>query len=253
MATMAPTSPAALGDDSLLRLRDEWARVMGGFVPGLAGLEDVLCRAAEALHGRAPARILDAGGGPGLLAERMSRRWPDAAVTVLDLDPVLLALARAALPDTTRVLEGDLSAQDWACRAGGEHDLMTVMMTMHYLAPARARALYREARRALAPGGLLVVADHIPDDNAASVMRALTSAPDLAEAELAWTRWWDEAAGTEALQPLLAARRAAFAEHPATEFFAPVSWHRAAAREAGFRQVGVLWRCGPLAALTAVA
>jgi hypothetical protein len=126
-------------------------------------------------------------------------------------------------------------------------------MTLHYLAPARVRGCYDDARRALAPGGLFVVADLMPDDGVPSMMGALDPAPDEAAAELAWAQWWSDVAVVPPLRPLLAERAAIFRERPPAEFTAPVSWHVAAAREAGFREAGIVWRCGRHAALAAVA
>ena len=249
MATPAVT----LDRPQILRWREEWARVMAAFVPGLEELEDTLCRAAEAVHGRAPARVLDLGGGPGVLAERMVRRWPAAVVTLLDIDPVLLTLARHGLGSAVPALDGDLASPGWATRAGTDHDLITAVMTLHYLQPDRARACYAEARRCLAPGGLLIVADLMPDDGVPSVMSALDPAPHEAAAELAWSQWWSGLDAMPALRPVLTERTAVFRGRPPADFTAPVSWHVAAARAAGFREAGLLWRSGRHAALAAVA
>ena len=249
MATPAVT----LDRPQILRWRADWARVMSAFVPGLEDLEDTLCRTVEAVHGRAPARVLDLGGGPGVLAERMARRWPAAAVALLDIDPVLLTLARQVLDDAVPALDGDLASPGWAARAGADHDLLTAVMTLHYLQPDRARACYTGAHRCLAPGGLLIVADVMPDDGVPSVMSALDPAPHEAAAELAWSQWWGGLDSMPALRPVLAERAAIFRERPPAEFTAPVSWHVAAAREAGFREAGILWRSGRYAALAALA
>jgi trans-aconitate methyltransferase len=246
------TTAAVLDRTLITRWRAAWTQVMGGFVPGLGALEEAVCRATEAVHGRAPGRVLDLGGGPGVLAERMARRWPGAAVALMDIDPVLLTLARQALGEGVRALDGDLSSPDWVSRAGAGHDLVTAVMTLHYLPAARVRACYAEARRTLAPGGLFVVADLMPEDGLPSVMSALDPAPDEAAAELAWVQWWNDLAATRALRPLLA-ERAALLRQPPAEFTAPVSWHVTAAREAGFGEAGIIWRSGRHAALAAVA
>ncbi|MGI5521540.1 class I SAM-dependent methyltransferase [Micromonospora sp. CA-259024] len=253
MATTTGPPSAVLDRAQAVRWRETWAQVMGGFVPHLATLEETLCRVAEAARGRTPGRVLDLGGGPGLLAERMARRWSDAEVTLMDIDPVLLALARGALAAEVRALEGDLSTPGWAARVGGDHDLITVVMTLHYLTPAQVRAFYGDARRCLAPGGLLIVADLMPDDGLPSLMGALDPAPDEAAAELAWAQWWNDIGTVEALRPPLAQRAAIFDNSPPAEFTAPASWHATAAREAGFGEAGILWRCGRHAALAAVA
>ncbi|MGK5679742.1 class I SAM-dependent methyltransferase [Actinoplanes sp. URMC 104] len=231
--------------------RTAWDEVMTGFVPGLASLEAVVAEAAEAVLGRAPHRVLDLGGGPGLVAARMAGRWPRAAVTLIDIDPVLLALARDGVPGTVTVLEADLGDDSWATTAGDGYDLVTAMMTVHYLRPPLIRALYRRCHRAMSPGGLLVVADLMPDDGLPSVTDALNPAPGEAAAELAWAQWWGEAA--ESFGELMAARSEVFRSRAPANFAGSVAWHAAAVRDAGFREAGLLWRDGRHAALVALA
>ncbi|MFU8849525.1 class I SAM-dependent methyltransferase [Micromonospora sp. SL1-18] len=80
-------------------------------------------------------------------------------VTVLDVDPVLLALADAALPTGTRTVCADIASPDWMSLAGGPFDLVLAIMTVHYLPEQRLWDWYAEARKVLRPYGLLLVAD----------------------------------------------------------------------------------------------
>ncbi len=225
---------------------------MSGFVPGATALEQTVHAAAEAASGGSPRRVLDLGGGPGVFAERMARRWPGAAVTLLDLDPMLLALARAGVPGTVSVVDADLASRDWDARTGAGFDLVTAVMTVHYLAPEQARAMYAAAYRAVAPGGLLAVADLMPDDEVPGLMRALEPGPGEAAAELAWAQWWGELAEVPECRGLMSARAEVFRDRQPAEFVAGPGWHAAAARDAGFAEAGVVWRCGRYAALAAV-
>ncbi|WP_127498917.1 class I SAM-dependent methyltransferase [Actinoplanes solisilvae] len=232
------------------RWRTSWDEVMTGFVPGLSSLEESWATATEAVLGRHPRCVLDLGGGPGVVAARMASRWPSARVTMIDLDPVLLTMARSC-PALT-VLDADLGEGEWTLAAGDGYDLVTAVMTVHYLRPERIRALYRRCRRVMSPGGLLVVADVMPDDGLPAVMGALNPAPGEAAAELAWAQWWGEVASSPGFRPLMAARSEVFAGRVPANFAGDVGWHAAAARSAGFREAGVLWRDGRHAALAAL-
>jgi trans-aconitate methyltransferase len=228
------------------RWRRAWDEVMAGYLPGAASFEEALPAVVEAVCGGRPRRILDLGGGPGVFAERMAGRWPGADVAMMDLDPVLLALAGAGTGGRIRVHRGDL-ASSWD-GPDGPFDLITIVMTIHYLTPEQALALYRATRSVLRPGGLLIVADLMPEAGLDRVTRRLRPAPGLA-----WSRWWDELHAEESLRRLLDERRAVFADRVPAEFAPPADWHRSAALRSGFEQAGVVWRWGAHAALAAVA
>lgn len=72
----------------------------------------VFARLAQAMPGLAPASLLDVGAGPGTAAWAARDTWPDlAAITLLDRNPALRALARQ-LADagslTAEIVAGDL-------------------------------------------------------------------------------------------------------------------------------------------------
>lgn len=254
MALMSQTSPLVpvLERAAVERWRVSWDAVMAGFLPASDSCEAALMAVAEAVSGGSPGRILDLGGGPGVFAERMAARWPGAQVGLVDLDPVLLALAAAGGGGRIGVYNADLEA-DWTdvIAADGPFDLLTAVMTVHYLPPERVRAFYRAARAVLRPGGLLVVADLMPEAGLDGVTARLSPAADEAVAAMAWTRWWDGLRADAPLRPLMRRRAAILGDRVPAEFTPPVNWHRDAARAAGFAEAGVVWRWGVHAALAA--
>jgi SAM-dependent methyltransferase len=108
------------------------------------------------------AAILDVGGGASTLADDLlSRGYSD--VTVLDLSPTAIGAARARLgprADQVRWIVGDL------CEVAlPEHrfDLWHDRAVFHFLLEPQARRRYVEqVRRALKPGGHVIVATFGP-------------------------------------------------------------------------------------------
>lgn len=223
---------------------------MASYLPGLPALEDVIVAAAETSCAGPPSLVLDLGGGPGAMAGRLAVRWPGADVRLLDLDPVLLSLARAGTPAGVTVHHADLADSSWLTPVAGcrPADLITVVMTTHYLPEGSVRALYRDIRTVLRPGGLLVVADRMHDGDLPAVMSPLRPAGGPA-----WAEWWDEIGAEPGLHAAMAERRELFADRLPADFTPDEQWHRAAALAAGFREAGMVWRHGAHAALCAVA
>ena len=99
----------------------------------------------------APARVLDAGAGTGAASWAAWATWPGiAAITMLDANPALRALARSladqGLPPTD-IAAGDLSS------ANGTHDLVVASYVLAEMSEAdavvAARDLWRHAAQAL--------------------------------------------------------------------------------------------------------
>ncbi|EHK64215.1 methyltransferase [Achromobacter arsenitoxydans] len=124
--------------------------------------------AVRCVPGAAQARrILDLGGGPGLIGIDLVRSNPAARGVVFDWPETAAVaqenIAQAGLSDRMSVLGGDLARDP----IGQGYDLIWCSSVLHFV-PDAAAAL-RKMRDALAPGGLLLMAHaEIPADAAAA-------------------------------------------------------------------------------------
>src|SRR5437762_12901640 len=113
--------------------------------------------AGENVHGEGdfverfkPASVLDAGCGTGRVGRELALRGFD--VVGLDIDPEMLATARAKAPDVRWEL-GDLASID----LGRTFDLVAMAgNVMIFLAPGSEGAVLANLARQLAPGGRIV-------------------------------------------------------------------------------------------------
>ena len=112
---------------------------------------------------RAACSVIDLGAGTGAGSRLLRGRYPDAAVTCIDNDPEMLELLReqgfavveADLDDGFPAPAGSLITADAVAEA--PIDLVWASSSLHHVAhPAR---LLSGVRRALAPGGVLVVVE----------------------------------------------------------------------------------------------
>ena len=106
-------------------------------------------------------RLLDVGGGPGTYAAAFLRAAPQLRATLFDLPPVVEIarerLSAAGLLDRVTLVAGDFESDELP--AG--HDLAWLSAIIHQNGPAQNDALYGRIFRALAPGGRLVLRDHV--------------------------------------------------------------------------------------------
>ncbi|MBV1706237.1 MAG: metalloregulator ArsR/SmtB family transcription factor [Hyphomicrobiales bacterium] len=118
--------------------------------------------AVQAAMGRQPfGTLLDIGTGTGRMLELFA---PQAMVALgVDQSPAMLALARARLAGApfkhVQLRQGDVYALPVEA---GSQDVVIIHQVLHYLdEPAQA---LREAARALAPGGRMLVVDFAPHE-----------------------------------------------------------------------------------------
>lgn len=167
-ADFPPASPDETVEVIFERLLRSDAARQGLPFPLLA-LPDPSERERPEISRRLPAgelRILDAGCGAGGLGLARGRN-PAWEVVGIERDPFLAARARAT---GARVLEGDLLEVLPEVAAGGERfDAVVFADVLEHLAePVEALA---QARRAVKPGGLLVVS--VPNVGHLSIVRDL--------------------------------------------------------------------------------
>lgn len=237
-----------------------WDRQQEHYMPDREQRFDAMLDLVEAVAGPAP-RVLDLAAGTGSITARLLARLPEARSVAVDVDPVLQAIARATFDgdDRARIVTADLADPGWAGAIGESgFDAVLTATALHWLAPDDLRRVYRDAFGLLRPGGVLVNADHMPDDGlptAAAAMQRLDRerrAAATAAGRPSWESWWEEVRRHPELRDLVAARDRVFAGSHHRDHTPSVSWHVEALRAAGFGEAGVIWRGGNDAAVTGV-
>nr|WP_281175612.1 class I SAM-dependent methyltransferase [Nitriliruptor alkaliphilus] len=210
--------------------------------------EEVFARmldVAERLVGP-PARVLDLACGPGSLAARAVARFPDAEVVAVDLDPVLLALGRAASVPRTTWLDADLRVDGWDAELPTEgFDLVLSATALHWLDADRWPSLAGSLARLLRPAGLFLDYDQMRTDADAPQLAALTDAlhrepwEAIGDGAEDWAAWWAAVADSPAFAPLLTERDRRF-DGRRVGSGSSVGERVAALRAAGFDEVAPL-------------
>jgi SAM-dependent methyltransferase len=108
--------------------------------------------------------LLDIGGGSGSYTIAFLERNPDLRAVLFDLPPVIeMAKARldsADLADRTTLVGGSFYEDELPAGC----DLALLSAIIHQNSPELNVALYRKIHRALEPGGVLLIRDHIMDE-----------------------------------------------------------------------------------------
>lgn len=153
-------------------------------IPGYDELQHALVEAS----GAGARRILELGTGTGATAERLLARHPDAMLVGLDVSEPMLRVARERLPaDRVQLRIGAIEGE----LPGGPFDLVASALCVHHLDPGEKAELFRRIRRALSPGGRLVLADVIVPADPAEARIPLTPGfdkPDRLDHQLEWMR-----------------------------------------------------------------
>jgi SAM-dependent methyltransferase len=109
---------------------------------------------------RPPRRMLDIGGGPGLMSIAFCKQFPELTSTIMEL-PNLVEhgksyIREAGMQDRISYIPGDVFENDM----GKGYDLALMVNFIHAINEEQCRLIVRRTYDALAPGGMLVIQDN---------------------------------------------------------------------------------------------
>lgn len=204
---------------------------------------------------------IDLACGPGAITRRLLARFPRARVIAVDLDPVLLAMARATVDDPrVTFVDANLMDPDWPGQVGIQTvDAALSTTAIHWLPPGAIIELYRTLGQRIRPGGVFMNGDNMQFVEAEPQLREVAQrardqhlAAALREGAESWDGWWEALRAEPGVEALFAERERRFAwrgverERAGKAYVAarPTTFamHRAALLDAGFREVGAIWQ-----------
>ncbi|MHB8450317.1 MAG: class I SAM-dependent methyltransferase [Mycobacteriales bacterium] len=228
--------------------QDSWDRQQEAYLPyreERLGYLVALAGAAATTPG-AP-YVLDLACGTGSITRRLREAMPGAPCVALDVDPVLLRIARTTFDadQEVSVVRADLRDPAWraALPSDSTFDAVLTSTALHWLAEPVLRRLYSDLADLVRPGGVVANADHLPHEGVPELAR-LDRRTRGAGGGDAWERWWADVATDPTFAADLAERERLFPDQHPEELAAPAELHCAALLAGGFREAAVLWRHG---------
>ncbi len=117
-------------------------------------------------------KVLDIAGGHGIFGIALGKHNPKAEIFAQDWAPVLEVAAEnaraAGIESRFHRLPGSAFEVDF----GSGYDVILITSFLHHFDPPTNESLLRKIRAALAPGGIAVTLDFIPNDDRVSPPRA---------------------------------------------------------------------------------
>ncbi|MWA07859.1 class I SAM-dependent methyltransferase [Streptomyces sp. BA2] len=234
---------------------ENWDRQQEWYVPDREVRFQILLDQVEQAVGPQP-RVLDLACGLGSLTDRLLRRFPGARCTGVDLDPVLLTIARGRFMEDSRAafVSADLRDEAWLSKLPAhDYDAVLTATSMHWLSTDELRVLYQQLTRLVRRGGVFLNSDHMPSSGTPRLNILQESHHEKRRAQLRsagvldWPGWWQMVAKDETLGEFAEERfrmlgdpSAPGGDHSDEELPTP-AWHVAELRSAGFLEAASLW------------
>jgi tRNA (cmo5U34)-methyltransferase len=115
--------------------------------------------------------VLDLGAGSGLLSALIAQAFPKARLTLFDVTPEMLMIARMRLKPLGKRVR--FVSADFATAAPSKaYDAVVSALAIYYLPDGGKRHLFADIFKYLTPGGVFINADQVAGETAAIDRRA---------------------------------------------------------------------------------
>lgn len=154
-----------------------WTESISRYRPERKRLFEVFAAKAARI-GKDALAVFELGCGPGFLAEALLENCPIARYTLVDFSPQMLDLSRqrlAQFQDKTLFLQRNFKEPDWTEGISAGFDLVVSLQAVHELRHAsRIPKLYAQLHGLLAPGGTILICDHVNSSSAHGAAHFMT-------------------------------------------------------------------------------
>lgn len=211
------TSPKATTFDAASWYR-RWDRQQEGFVPNREAAMQRVLSVIERLGGT-PTRILDLAAGPGSLASRAHRRFPQAHIDAVELDPMLVRVGLETHGSALDWHELDLRDPGWHQEfEPGCFDAVVSATALHYLRGPQMAGVVAGLAQVLRPGGVFCDLDTLRGEPNHPRLTALLDGMREEHWSLGfagndrdtWTAWWEGLRSEPGMEDLWAERERRF-------------------------------------------
>ena len=178
-------------------------------------------------------RVLDLGAGTGILSHMIAEAFPNARITLVDISPEMLAIARERLGSETRIryMQADITL----LAMPGEFDVVVSALAIHHLRDDEKHELYGDIYKTLCVGGIFINAEQVQGPTA-----VLEKSYD--------DMWLAEIQALGASKEDIAQARKRMAEDRPATLEVQLAW----LREVGFRHVDCWYKNGRFAVFCGV-
>jgi len=225
--------PHSVSEHLRLRIAD-YDRAIRTFIPYYDRMREVQLEVLEAVLGASGVRVIDLGGGTGALAAAVAERFSEARVEIWDTDPEMLDAARercGRFEGRVRCIERSFTEPLPPCEA------VAACIALHHVKDlSTKRAIYRNIREALSPGGVFLNADCAMSASPAEQARCY--------------RGWAAFMTAQGIDAAEAERH--FAAWALEDYYPPLASELQLLREAGFDEPDCFWRSAPFAVFGAI-
>ncbi len=159
------------GEGSISEENPIWVEFARSMAPMMTPIAEEIARNLDAGAGK-KWKVLDVAGGHGMYGITIAKHNPNAEIFAQDWAPVLEVAAENARAAGVEARFHRVPGSAFDVELGSGYDIVLITSFLHHFDAATIETLMRKIRASLAPGGVAVTLDFIPNEDRVTPARA---------------------------------------------------------------------------------